>query len=461
MVYEYATEDGERFFRTFHRLIAEKTAREYFNDPAEQFEAYREILSRAILSHPTEARIIDTLLIEHLGPNAKQTKLRYNQQRELFDIASRDVRRRPIIHHWGILEADNYYYDKAEELFKEALQLPKETEAYGGESDQNIITSLGSLYSHRAQEAFKQGRTTDAEEHIESAARQFLGARYGFFPNVHAYHAHAYMHFSLGRLAITGIERLEHYNSALDLLEFGKANTNPESHQILYELETVIWSQLGDKNKIETSVEELKSRFNSPRGYIIRARLLIHQAETAEVGSDKDFRDAYEIVEECLKKFPRDVEAMRLKLKIYRQVLPGDREGYYAALKDWRITDTQLNFEYLYQLGVYAFLLGYYSDSARHFSDLEKITVGHHLRTRPRDTIRTADSKERDFEGRISQIGPEQGRGHIECTSLPNLRYPLYFSTQVQRFSPAKDQYVKFHIAFNFRGPSALGLRLL
>lgn len=345
LVYDYETEDSERFIRTFHRLIAEKTVREFFNDPTDQFEAYQTILSSAALSNPTEARIIEMLLIEHLGPNAKHSHLRYSQRKELFKAASRDVSRRAIIHHWGILEADNGHHQEAEHLLKEALKLPKESEAYGGESDQNIITSLGSLYSYRAQEAMKQGKKGEVEEWRQAADRQFTGARYGFFPNVHAYHAHAYMHCSLGRITEENTERLEHYNSALNLLDLGKANTNPESQQVLYELETSIWSELDHDERIDSTIEELINRFNSPRGYSIRARILYHQAEAAHASEKvrtEKLKKAYERISRCLEKFPRDLEAIRFRIRLFPLVFPENVSGYYSLLRDWKNIDPEL-----------------------------------------------------------------------------------------------------------------------
>ena len=196
-VFEYNNEDGTRLLKTTHRLIAEKTCDEFFSDPNEQYEDYRDIFAETLLSNPIECSTSQVLMTNYLGIQSEKkkffgTKFSHEQQRNLFKVLCQDIKRRVIVHHWGLLEMEENNFEEAEELLRLALNLPKE-DAYRGESDQSIITSLGTLYSYKAQKALEENNLHETKNFLDLASVNFLGARHGFFPNTHAYHAHANM----------------------------------------------------------------------------------------------------------------------------------------------------------------------------------------------------------------------------------------------------------------------------
>lgn len=192
VIFEEGDEIGNLLYRTHHRIIARKTVEFFFGDPEEQKNIFLEIFKEAVLTNRKEREICEKLLIEHIGPNAKVQTLSHEQQRQIFKTICEKNPVRCLIHHWGILETDDHNYFEAEKLLKWAIELPREDiEAYRGESDQTILTSLGNLYAHMGIEATEKGNESNAQEYFNNAEQCFQNAKHGEFPNVYAYHAHA------------------------------------------------------------------------------------------------------------------------------------------------------------------------------------------------------------------------------------------------------------------------------
>lgn len=480
-IYEYQNEDGERFFRTYHRIIAEKASKEFFDDPQDQTNDYKEIFNNVNLSSPTEHSIISKLMVEHLGPNARPQRLSYAQQKELFEILCREIKKRVIVHHWGILEGEAChkekgmsYCEQAESLLQSALELPQAEDSYRGESDQTIITSQGTLFSYISQKYFEQGNEDLGKEYLEKAVGKFTGARYGFFPNTHAYHAHANMYKCLAKFSKDEVEKANFFNEATSIIELGKANSNEGSHGILYELEAEIYGLMENDKALQRTIEILGDKFKNPNGFLINAKFLINKATAIEEEyEDRQFspaaikliKEKYEKamkrIDDCLLQFSNNVDALRLKVKVFPKLYPDEEEKYYDILRNWYNHDIEKNFEYLFQFGTLAFQLGYYSDSRKYFDELEQISSGHYLRSKPRNELVNPDREDGRFEGIIDRLEPAQKRGYIKCTSLEDLDYRIHFSEAYQKFTPRLNQYVSFFIAFNYRGATAVDLNPL
>ena len=55
------------------------------------------------------------------------------------------------------------------------------------------MTSLGTIYTQMGLECIANNELTKAESCFEEAERCFDSAKYGEYPNLHAYHSHAHM----------------------------------------------------------------------------------------------------------------------------------------------------------------------------------------------------------------------------------------------------------------------------
>jgi len=461
VIFEEQDEIGNLLYRTHHRIIAKKTVEYFFVDPEMQKNIFLEILKEAMLTNRKEREICEKLLVEHIGPNAKPQVFTYEQQRQIFKTACEKNPIRSLVHHWGVLEADDHQYPEAEKLLKLALEIPRDDiESYRGESDQNILTSLGSLYSHMGIDFTKRGKISEAEECFRKAEMSFQGAKHGEFPNAYAYHSHGYMWYMRGNQARDDIEKINHYAHALEILSIAKDNLNMEELQQIFELETLIWSKVGDETKITQSLEVLRDKFNSARGYYLNAELLWRKAQEKRGEERKNISKlALRKVQKGLKFFPNDEYCLRLQSKLLKEISPEDLEGYYKSLTKWKAAATMANAWLLYELGRTSFILGYYDYSKKLFKELESsVGMGHKLRSRPRYPILGEEGNKKEFEGIIVKIISSY-EGYIRCDTLRSLRYPIAFRPIACKFTPSTGDSVRFHIEFSYRGPRAENVR--
>lgn len=464
VIFEERDEIGNLLYRTHHRIIARKTAEFFFGDPEAQKDIFLEILKEAILTNLVERQICEKLLVWHIGPNAKPLVLSYDQQRRIFRTVCEKYPIRSLVHHWGVLETDDRGYSEAERLLKWALELPRDDiEAYRGESDQSILTSLGNLYSHKGMELVEQDDEAKAEGYFENAEACFRDARHGEFPNAHAYHAHANMWYQRGRRAASEPESLDCYAQALEVLTVGKDNLNEDDLQRIYELDTMVLGQIGDESKIEQNSELLRDKYNSGSGYYLHAQLLWHRAQEKEGKEGEEKKQLLELalsrIDEGLKYFASDERCLGLRAKVFRELAPHKLKKYHTFLRKWKAAATMPNVWLLFELARTAFLLEYYNDSKSFFEELETgVGLGHRRRSRPQYPIIDDEGNRVEFEGVITKIF-SSAEGEVRCESLRSLRYPLAFRPIACGFTPSPGDMVRFNIAFNFRNPLAVNVR--
>ncbi len=461
VIFEDQDEIGNVLYRTHHRIIANKTAEFFFGDPEKQKDILMNILKETVLTNLTERRICEKLLVSHIGPNAHPQVFSYPQQRQLFETVCDKHPIRGLVHHWGILETDNGEYSEAERLLKWALQLPRDDiEAFRGESDQSILTSLGNLYSHKGMQLIDVGEGGKAEEYFEDAAVCFRDAKHGEFSNAHAYHADANMWYQRGRRATNEPESLVCYAQALQILTIAQDNLSEYDLQMIVELDTMVWGQLGDESRIEQNIEVLRDQYNTASGYYLYAQLLWRKAMQNEGNEKKQLLElALQKIDEGLKPFPTDERCLGLRARIFIDLNPRELKKYYTCLIKWKAVATIPSVRLIYELARTAFILTYYDDSKRFFQELDTgIGLGHRLRTRPQFPITDEEGNLVEFEGTITNIFTSY-EGDIHCDSLRSLRYSILFRPIACRFTPSRGDTVKFNIAFNFLHPSAINVQ--
>jgi tetratricopeptide (TPR) repeat protein len=456
VIFEEQDEEGNLLYRTHHRIIAEKTVQFFFGDPEMQKDYFQEIFKEATLTNRKEREICEKLFVEYIGPGAKKRIFAYDQQRQLFRTICEKNPIRSLVHHWGILETDDQNYAEAKQLLESALNLPRgDIDSYRGESDQNILTSLGNLYSHWGMEFLEEGNEAKAEEYFKEAEDSFRKSRHGEFSNAHAYHAHARMCYLRGDRAEDEPEKLDYYAKALEILTVAKDNLNEDDLRPINELGMMIWVHIGDEHKIAQYQEILRDKFKTARGYCLYAELLWQRAHLKEGYERRNLSQlALQQVEEGLVYFPNDEYVLRLRAKLLKELEPANLDAYFKALQQWNAASLLPNAWLLYELGRTAFCMGYYDISKEFFKDLETgIGVGHRLRNFPRNPIREKGRKV-EFEGRVANIFSLYD-GEINCDTLRSLRYPIPFRPAACRFTPSRGDLVKFYIAFSYRGPWA------
>lgn len=459
VIFEEQDEIGNLLYRSHHRIIAKKTSEFFFPDPEEQKNIFIEILKEAILRNEKEREICEKLLVEYIGPNAKPKVFTPDQQRQIFKTICEGNPERSLLHHWGIIEADDQKYLEAEILFKKALEIQRDNvESYRGESDQHILTSLGSLYSHMGLYYNKRNQPIEAKECFAKAEESFFGAKHGEFPNGHAYHSHSHMWYMKGLETKQKDEKIEFLCRALQILSDAKDNLNSEELEQIYELETKIWADIGDETRINQCMEVLREKYQSPRGYYLNAELIRRKAKEKE----KDEKEKKELlllaldkIKEGLSYFSTDEHCLRLQSKLFKEVYPGDYQNFYKSLISWKGVASSPNAWLLYELGRTSFILEYYDSSKDVFRELETgVGMGHKLRARPRNPIINDSGNKKEFQGTITDIYSSY-EGLIKCDTLRNLKYKIAFRPISCSWTPVRGNSVIFFIEFSYRGPRA------
>ena len=451
VIFQENDEQGNILYRAHHKIIAEKTLKYAFGDPEIIKNKYVEIFSSSNLSNIIERVICEKIIVEYLS--VSHSIFSYLQKRELFEAITKEHETRSIMHHWGLLEMDNHNFKESEKLLKKSLGIPRDgCESYKGESDQNIKTSLGTLYSKLGIEKLKESQTEEANNFFDSAEELFSTSKYGEFPNVHAYHSHANMYLKRASECKNESEKLINISKSLEIINSAKDNCNDED-QLILALETELWIIVGDKSRITDSIENLRDKYKTPIGYFLTSLFHFKEAKN-KINEEKEnlLQLALQKLEKGLKYFPNDESCLNLKCKIFHILHPKDVKDYYIILDKWYTYHNIPNINHYFELGRMSFILGYFDKAKEIFQELEKgIGEGHKLRSTPREYI-MIDDKPKFFEGTIFNIKSKYD-GYIICNDLPKLTYALPFRPIACNFTPVKGELVKFNIAFSFRGP--------
>ena len=452
---------GNIMYRSHHRIIAQRTVEFFFGDPEQQKEVLLQILKNCRLMNRIERNLVVRLLIGFLGPNASPKHLVADQQRQIFQTVCENNAIRTIVHHWGILESSERNYDEAKRLFNWALKLPRDdADSFRGESDQNILTSIGTMHSRIGLESLREPARAqnDMDDHFQEAELCFEEAKYGEFPNAYAYHGQANMWLQRAQNSADELDKIDQCGIALQILSLAKDNLNPGDMQLLFELETRVWSLLGDRARVQDLIRVLKERYNSARGYYVVAEMMRRETDETEP-SRQDRRilhTALRLIEEGLASFPADENCARMRVLLLKS-LEGDSNPsqYYAALQTWSATSPKPNANRLYELGRTAFILGYYDASKAHFQELQAgIGIGNQRRTRPLNPVLDYRGRPTEFQGSVVRIESPY-EGFLRCDSLRSLRSLMHFRPIAAEFTPAMGDTVTFQIEFSFRGPTA------
>jgi len=454
VLYDDVDPNGNILYRTHHRIIAERVAKKLIRNP-------REILVGLIrhmrFHNQIEKELCEKLLISFIGPNGVYKDLfTYEEKKEMFEAACSESPTRAIMHHWGILEMDNGNYDQAEKLLKRVLHEEKRISFYRSESEQNIRTSLGNLYSRMGELALVSGKQEEADRLFGLAEIEFLSSRHGEFPNKNSYHAHARMYKIKGDNATTDEEKLKYHSKALAIIDLAQDNLNEEDLQMIVELKLKILTGMGKDEEIQKCTDYLRDYYRSSAGYLLQCFMLREKAITQ--GEFHLFHVALRTAEKGLKFFPRDESLLRLRCKLLKIISPADLENYYEALLEWKRYSEAPNIKLLFELGVTSFLLGEYQKSREFFIELRKSNVGIKERTKSRRIIRDENGNKRIFEGLVARLF-NQYNGEIRVDSLRNLRYNIDFRPIACHFKPKRGDQVSFKIAFSNEGPQALDVK--
>jgi tetratricopeptide (TPR) repeat protein len=461
VIFEEFDENGNIFYRAHHRIIAKNTLDIFFPDTSIQKEIFLDIFNSTNLSNIKEREIIEKILIGYLSNKSGLTKFNNNQIRDFFVAICSVYRTRSLLHHWGLLEEDCGDYQKAEELYKNALELQRDFfESFKGESDQNILTSLGTLLSKKGNDLLKKGINHKANECFKEAENYFKNAKHGEYPNAHAYHSHANMWLNRGKQEKTNELKMYDFAKALEIISLAKDNINEEELIALSDLETQIWLEIGNEENIKRCALSISKNHKSPRGYYLSAQYKFRNAIINDRINRIELEASLKIINESLKEYPNDEFCLALKCKIWNKLYQDEINDYYKNLYDWYLNSLSKNVNLLFDLGRIAFIKEFYELSEKIFDELQMyIGQGHKYRSVPRNPIKEYN-KAKIYEGTIRFI-KNRFRGFISCDNLINLKSLIPFNPVACGFTPNIGDFVRYNIYFSFRGPRAENIKKL
>jgi len=458
IIYEEPEVEGRLSYRPHHRIVAERVVAKFLSDEERLFDMYRRLFSKVNLSNPGDWKVVVRLVVDYIGPNAAASPLPRDRQRELLDILIAKGAGRSVLHHRGILAEKEGKYDEAESFLKRALENRQRVdESYQRESDQNILTSLGSLYSTWGIEVRRAGQLAQSERLLEEAARCFLQARSGRFENGHAYHAHANM-LRRKAQADKDLAAIDFIGEALDILDQAKEVLDDEVLMPIRELETELLAEFGSPEVVSQAAEELAGQHGSSAGYAVWAAT---EQRRLPPPSTKGFAEAAKnvigICEAGLKVNGKDYRILRTLATCYRALGVKYLRQRYEALLRLKSCAPRFMPDVVYKLGCVAFGLRQFKEAKMHFGELGDRAEAEDIRFRGREFVADESGQRKRFSGVIHEC--EERHGDITCREFREPYFAIHFNPRYLTSSVGRGDPVNFHVHFNVFGPYARDVR--
>ena len=444
-----------KLYDALHRIVASLAIRFYLKNEDELYHAYAALLSKAKMDIDNERRLIERLLVEFLGAKKKFTNLNLLQKEALFEVICSKRNSKTLLHHYGIIKHGLKKYEEAENLLEKALNLGTSfsSNLVRGESNRNIMVSLGTLYSDWAMASFDAGKNDIAERFLKLAELNFENARFAGPPNAYPYHAQANMYFVLSQKQENKEEKMKIYGKALSVTSLAEANLDKEDLAPIYELKSRIYRNLGDTENDLKLARKLMTEYGDPSGLI---GFVVYQSDEYRKEREPKLQQkiAYNILEalsESMNLMPRDEGILRLNARMTIMLFPLDSEKKMNELKKWYDIATKYDLELMFQLSVLLFEAYNLEESKKIFDNLAKMSQGLAKRFVARKYFMDRKGEKQVFEGIISNITDEYN-GEITINSI---KTSIYFRPIAVPFTPNEGDMVKFHISFSYRGPRA------
>lgn len=439
---------GNIFYRSQHRIIARKTVQFFFSDPAIQLGLLEDIISKANLNARSERELIERLLVRDI----RESNLSFRQKQELYKKTCERKEIRSVIHHWGILEMDNGHLDEAKQLLERALKIIETSGPFKGESDRNIVTSLGVLHSKIALSNYEDNPEIGLKN-MELAESYFQRAKItGTLIGEHPYGAHARMLFEIASLTKDETDKMHYLASALQIIDDAKKRgIAKKDSSYLDETELKIWATLNDKKKVYEAIETIAEKRHSAKGYYLYARFLINVDKTR-----KAKEEAYRVLAEGLERFPDDQECAALRVELFLGLYPNDKKQIYFLLSAYAEQTPHPQISLLFEAATLAIQMGIYSMGLKWYQKLERLSRNEENRFGVRRYLMDDKGNIKVLKGQIVKI-TDQYNGEIRCETLPE--YPRNIRFRPIGLPVGDKDTVMFNLGFSLVDPVATNVR--
>ena len=437
-------------YRVHHPIIAERTVDFEFGEPGIIAQKITELISNVNPQYPHQVNQIENLLIFKIGPNSNEKEIPISLKRDIFEVANQRLKSRSICHHYALLEIEepNANYKHAEQLLKEALAINQSRER-----DELIFTSFGKLYAKMGYVFADKGKNSDAEKYYKMAELNFERGRSKHFKNQYSYHGHISLLIRKAIKSSNSLEKITHLSRALQLCEEAINVLDQSEHIRFLEEKGRIFSLSNDIEKFDEIVDLLAKEYKSSAGYKLKANILYRKLADLERTPEtlSKYNELDQLIETGLTIEATDPELLRLKARVSLILHKDDKTYLLKILKTWYQHAQDNDLYVLFRYGVTLFEKDSYEKSKHIFEELDQLSEGYKTKSTLNKVYYIMENgTNKEYLGKITQVSSNGKTIKIKCSSLPNLKYDI--GALYPEFEPIVNDYVKFNIAFNFRG---------
>ncbi len=474
IVVEYPSQENEFLYGPRSRTVAEIIMNKKFPHVSDQLQLIYEIVNNSIPGYNVEEVNLTVLLLERiLSPMT--TIFSLDDKRSIVEIyMTKGFKDRAVIHHYALLELDeatkNTYQisedglEKAEIMLTKALDIPiQDTDISRFESNQNIYTSLGVLYSWRSQLFESNNQPALADKASEKAERYFYKGLEGMLSNQHAYHAMANMYYHRMNRTKDSLAKANLLSKSIDIINQGKSVLSDANQEILFELESRILAKCCKEKELSAALDVLAQKYKNPKGHYIKALFKFKDINNDRKLNYKYISELYnvrDILLDGLNLNNEDVNCLTLLAKVEEEINPSNLEKVYEVLLKLCSISTQIpNLRAYFDLLRISLLLKYYIKAREAINILRNNSYDHPLRFM-RYILKDTNGKPIIYEGVVSRFESSM-EGFIYSDELKEFSTSILFFIPRQSFTVKKGQNVKFKLGIRYHFPIAVDLELI
>lgn len=448
--------DEDLDYRVHHPIIAEKTVDIEFLDPSLRVGKFLEIFDYINPYSMHEVDKAENFLVYKIGPNSPDKEIPVDLKKDIFKLVSSKIHSRPIYHHYALLELSDEInnnekdFDNAKSLLQKALEKKD-----GREPDEMIYTSFGKYYSILGYYLEREKNDTPSSiKAFEAAEKNFERGRNKGFLNAYSYDGQVILYKRRAEYAKNDLDKIVYLSKAMNLCNEAINNTNKSEHERFLSQEMKISHIIKDMRTFDDLIIKLADEYNSSLGYRLKANILYTDYYKGHRENIELLEEADITVDNGLLIEENEPNLLRLKSLINIELNPDKMDLLYNLFKNWYAHSDANDLKMLFYYGIILFDKGLFVKSKNIFDDLNYNSQGNENRSTFTLTSRMTDHvMNKTYTGKVIDMDAIGKKGLITCTELHNLKYPIPFSSSRTQFSPKMDDYVKFKIYFNYRGP--------
>lgn len=430
---------GDYVYLTRHQHIAEIVVEQILVDEHKRFEDVIRIVSNLDTDYKSD-RLVFTWMTK--AKNLEKMFSSYQTIRDIYKIVNSGPNKNPktkqqeAIFEMNATDGD---FRRAELLLNEAYK--------ASEHNHQISHSLAEYYLRRAED---EQRNLLREKYLKKSIEICKTLIREDFDNSHTFHTllKIYISYLSEEIRING-DKIE-----LFVKEFEKVLSKAQQ---LYPKNEYILNAEVDFNKLlnmqPQALNALKKAFDTNKhSPHIALRLSFFYVENSE------YEKALSTLKETLKFIPHDKD---VNLRYARLMLKGNNPNYldikHYLRKSFAIGDRRYNAKFLYARCLY--LLEEYSDAKKIFDTLGDSDIDERIKNEIRGRYKINGVYE-EFTGSITKIESTYGFVKMDKSGSEIFFHRDHGHSDVNWFELKRNARVKFNLAFSYRGPLALNLKI-